>query len=73
MGTDREFSAKLDHRAIATNSVLLLGLCPPKLTEPSPSLFRFTEERRSPESGSSFRSSEELPAGFTTVIYGCRR
>jgi hypothetical protein len=34
-------------------------------------LFRSTEERRSPESCSSFRSSEEPHAGLTTVVLGC--
>ena len=41
-------------------------------TKPSPSLFRSTEERRSPESCSSFRSREQPHAGFITVVLGCR-
>jgi hypothetical protein len=43
-----------------------------KRTKPSLSLFRSTEERRSPESCSSFRSREQTYAGFTTVVLGSR-
>jgi len=39
--------------------------------KPYPSVFRSTEERRSPESCSSFRSSEEPHGGFTTIVLGC--
>jgi len=38
---------------------------------PSSSLSRYIKERRSPESCSSFRSSEVPRAGFTTVVLGC--
>ena len=43
----------------------------PRRTKSSSSLSRSTKERRSPESCSSFRSSEEPHAGFTTVVLGC--
>ena len=43
-----------------------------KRTKPSPCLFHSTEERRSPESCSSFRSREQPHVGFTTVVLGCR-
>jgi hypothetical protein len=66
--TDREFSANFDRQASATNSVSFLGLFPTNACKTVPSLFRSTEERRSPESCSSFRSSEKTHAGFTTVV-----
>ena len=44
-----------------------------KRTKSSPSLFRSTEGRRSPESGTSFRSSEEPHAGLTAVVAGWLR
>src|SRR6516165_2625947 len=46
-----------------------------RTTEPAnrvPSLFRSTEERRSPESCSSFRSREQPRAEVITVVLGCR-
>jgi hypothetical protein len=69
--TDREFSAHFDRQASATSSVSFLGLSSSKACNASPSLFRSTEERRGPESRSSFRSGEELHAGFTTLVLGC--
>jgi hypothetical protein len=39
-------------------------------TKPSPSLSGSTEERRGPETCSSFRSREEPDAAFTTVVLG---
>jgi hypothetical protein len=48
-----------------------LGSSHPRRSIPSPSLFRSIKERRSPESSSWFRSSEEPHAGFTTVVLGC--
>ncbi len=41
-----------------------------KRTKPSPSLFRSTEERRTAEACSSFRSREQPHAGLTTVVLG---
>jgi len=64
-----EFSADFDRQASATNSVSFLGLSPPKASK-TVSFFLSTEQRRSPESCSSFCSSEELHAGFTTVVLG---
>jgi hypothetical protein len=45
----------------------------PRRTKQSFSLSRSTNERRGPESCSSFRSSEEPYAGFATVAFGCLR
>ena len=69
--TDREFSADLDRQASATNSVSFLGLSPPKACKTVSFFVSFHRGAPQSESCSSFRSSEEPHAGFTTVVLGC--
>jgi hypothetical protein len=69
--TDREFSANFDRQASATNSVSFLGLSPPKACKTVSFFVSFHRGAPQSESCSSFRSSEEPHAGFTTVVLGC--
>ena len=68
-GNQRQFRSSGER-----NQQRLVPLVSPhrKRTKPSPSLFRSTEERRSPESCSSFRSREQPRAEVITVVLGCR-
>jgi hypothetical protein len=69
--TDREFSTDFDRQASATDSVLFLGLSPPKANKTVSFFVLFHQEAM--QSGILFLVSIERggSAGFTTVVLCC--